>query len=336
MLVELKKYENLGTPKYFFELFNSIKDSESVWTKRDIDKLFHNRSIDGRTIFDGCYNLACKINVLIANEDGHISLNPKFCDYLHSDKLMCDKFIEYLIMAVKEDYVFFEIFSSKNISYDIIYHTIQINNSAFLFKHVNFKQLLLDFNLLLIHPTPELKKFIINSRYKKLFDKVILPEIKKRKIGIEELRLELEQRQIHGEEAEKFVLMYERNRLNAKEGIDWVAEYSPSEGYDISSYNTIESTLNDRFIEVKSFSGEPYFFWSRNEIDTARIKGENYYLYLIDRSKMELENYHPLIINNPFHYVLKDDKWRKTIEKYRIDLSDKTFLGVNPSVFTAE
>ena len=66
--------------------------------------------------------------------------------------------------------------------------------------------------------------FIINSRYKKLFDKIILPEIKKRKIGIEELRKSLEQNNIYGEEAELFVLKYERDRLNNKVGIDWVAE----------------------------------------------------------------------------------------------------------------
>ena len=74
-----------------------------------------------------------------------------------------------------------EYFSSKNLSHDIIYKSLQLNNSAFEFKYSNFKQLLLDFNLILEHPTPEFKSYIINQRYKKLFDKSVLPEIKQKK-----------------------------------------------------------------------------------------------------------------------------------------------------------
>jgi hypothetical protein len=322
MLHELRSFENLGTPTYFFELLNSIsKGSGSIWTQTDVEMLFHNRSIDGRTIFDGCFTLACKINVLIVNENEQVSINPKFCDYLHSDKQMCDRFIENLILSLKDDAVFLDIFSSKNMSYDIIYHSIQINNSAFHFKYFNFKQLLIDFDLLQIHPTPELKKFILNSRYKKLFDKIILPEIRKRKIGIEELKRGLEQQQMHGEEAEIFVLGYEKRRLCDKDGIDWVAEYSTAEGYDISSFENVDSKMNDRFIEVKSYINSPYFFWSRNEMEISRIKSESYYLYLVDRARMNNKDYHPLIINNPFHHILNNEKWVKTVEKYRVELT---------------
>ncbi|MDQ6756770.1 MAG: DUF3883 domain-containing protein, partial [Bacteroidota bacterium] len=169
------------------------------------------------------------------------------------------------------------------------------------------------------HPTPEIKKFIINPRYKKLFDKTILPEIKKLKIGIEEFQMSLAQKQMYGEEAEIYTLEYERKRLDNKEGIDWVAEYSVAEGYDISSYKTKDSLINDCFIEVKSYVGSPYFFWSRNEIDMSRIKGENYFLYLVDRDKIKRPGYQPLIIQNPFKNVLQSDKWEKQIEKYRLN-----------------
>ena len=87
------------------------------------------------------------------------------------------------------------------------------------FKFSTFKQLLLDFGAIKTHPKPELSSFIINSRYKKLFDKTVLPEIKKRKIGIEEFRKSIEQQQIYGEEAEKFVLNFEFNRLNQNKTI---------------------------------------------------------------------------------------------------------------------
>lgn len=319
MLTDLRSYDNLGTPQYFFELFNSIKeDVNGNWTKRDVEQLFYNKIINGRSVFDGCLLLAHKIEIIYISDDETITLNNSFRDYLFSEKQMCDKFVEFLFLALKDDSSFQDIFSSKHISYDIIYHSIQINNSAFSFKHSNFKQLLLDFDVIKIHPSEEIKKFIINSRYKKLFDKTVLPVIKKRLIGVEELQRSIEQMQINGEEAERFVLEFETKRLENKEGIDWVAEYSIAEGYDISSFLTIKSSTNDCFIEVKSYKGNPYFFWSRNEIDIARIKGENYFLYLVDRQEMENPDYNPLIIQNPFKNILNNDDWLKQVEKYRI------------------
>jgi len=322
MLKDLRTFDNLGTPQYFFELFNSLnKNNNILWNIKDIEKLFHNRIVSGRSVFDGCILLANKIEIINVLDNGNILLNDTIKRYLFSEKQMCDKFVETLFLILKEDIDFHEIFSSKNISYDIIYHSIQINNSAFGFKYANFKQLLLDFDVIRIHPTPELKKFILNSRYKKLFDKTVLPEIKKRKIGVLELKELLEQQQIFGEEAEKYVLNYEKERLDNKEGIDWVAEYSIAEGYDISSFETINSISNDRFIEVKSYSGNPYFFWSRNEVDISRIKGESYFLYLIDRSQLNKDGYKPLIIQNPFKNILSNIDWDKQVEKYKIELN---------------
>lgn len=321
MLQSLKPFENLGTPKYFFELLNIIKQSDAKWLEKDIETLFYNRMIDGRNIFDGCIDIAVGIGVLKKTINSNIDIEPLFSSFLNSEKQMCDKFIEFLFLSLKNDDDFHNIFSSKNISYDVIYKSIQIDNSAFTFKFSNFKQLLIDFDVIKIHPTKEIKKFIFNSRYNKLFEKSILPEIRKRKIGIDELKNEIEQKLIHGEEAEQFVLSYERKRLNNKKGIEWVAQYSVAEGYDILSYNSEESTQNDRFIEVKSYSSKPYFFWSRNEINIARIKGEKYFLYLVNRDEIQNESYEPLMIDNPYLNILKQSEWIIEVEKYRIEFN---------------
>lgn len=320
MLRDFRSFENLGSPQYFFELFTTLKtSSDSVWTVNDVKQLFFNKNINGQRIFDGCLDLAAQIEIVHINEKHIVTLGEKIKDFLFSEKQMSDKFIECLFLALTDDETFYDIFSSQNISYDIIYHSIQISNSAFSFRYSNFKQLLIDFEVLKVHPTKELNKYIINSRYKKLFDKTILPEIKRRKIGIGELKVLLEQKQIHGEEAERFVLNYEENRLNNKDGIDWVAEYSVAEGYDIASFETEKSSMNDRFIEVKSYSGNPYFFWSRNEMTISKIKGDEYYIYLVNRDEMYQENYIPLIIKNPSTNVLENDIWSKQVESYRIE-----------------
>ena len=321
MLKDLKSFDNLGTPRYFFELFTALNgESDTVWKTQDIEQMFFNKVYDGRTIHDGCVALATKIELLVISDDDTITLNKNFSGFLNSEKQMANKFVEHLFLTLKEDESFLGIFSSQFISYDVIYGSLQISNSAFSFKYSNFKQLLIDFEVIKIHPTPEIKKYIINSRFKKLFDKTILVEIKKRKIGIDELRNSLEQQQIYGEEADRFVLDYEKTRLNDKKGIAWVAEYSIAEGYDISSFENIDSEINDRFIEVKSYSGQPYFFWSRNEMNVARIKKLSYYLYLIDRKRINSPDYAPMIIKNPYKTVLKnEDEWEQRIEKIRFE-----------------
>lgn len=322
MLEELRSYGNFGTPNFFFELLKTLKvNLGSNYTKTDIVNLFYNRVIDGRSIFDGCLELAIKTEVLIIEEE-YVTVNIGVVDSLNSINQMIDKFVEYLFKALKGDDEFHKIFCSDYLSHDIIYKSLLINNKAFGLKYANFKQLLLDFGAIKTHPTTELSGFIINNRYKKFFDKAVLPEIKKRKIGIEEFRKSMEQQQIYGEEAEKYVLNFEFLRLNQQKEIDWVAEYIVNEGYDIASYNHESDELPNRFIEVKSYDGGmPYFFWSRNEYSVAKRKKAEYWLYLINRSQITNTNYLPIMINNPFESILNDDlNWDKQIEKYKIEL----------------
>ena len=324
MLKELSKYENLGTPNYHFELLRTLRDGrEENWNIGNIGELFHNRIIDGRTLFDGCLPLLDHIGIINIDADEKVFADESFLEYLVSENLMIDRLVEKLLSVLNDDQTFHDIFCSEFISRDIIYHSIQIDNSAFPLKFSSFKQLLIDFNVLQEHPTKEFNKYIINGRYKKLFDKLVLPEIKKRKVGIEELQKSLEQKQIYGEEAEKFVLSFEHKRLNGNKIIDWVAEYSANDGYDIASYEDETSTEHDRFIEVKSFSEKPYFFWSRNEMEIARIKKLRYYIYLVNRDNMSDPDYTPIMIRDPFSNIYKNESdWDQTIEKIRFEIKE--------------
>lgn len=319
MLKDLRKFDNLGTPNFFFELLTTIKDSKhQKWSIDDVNQLFFNRVIDSRSAFEGCIFLAFRINLIIEVND-HIEIDHKFDSCLKNKSQMNDKFVERLFLNLKSISEIYEIFSSENFSQDIVYQSLQLKNSAFGFKYANLKQLLIDFNVLIVHPTNEINSLIINSRYKKIFDKVILPEIRKRKIGIEEFRKSIEQQQIYGEEAEKFVLKYEHNRLGGVKEIQWVAEYTVNAGYDIASFDNENDEKPNRFIEVKSFDGEkPYFFWSRNEMEVAKRKLNEYWLYLIDRKEIEKKDYKPLCIQNPSVNVLENTEWDKTIDKYKI------------------
>ncbi len=150
-------------------------------------------------------------------------------------------------------------------------------------------------------------------------DPIFLPEIKKRKIGIEELQKQLYWKRLQGEKAEIFILEFEKLRLNSEKKPEWVSPYWVNAGYDIASYEDTASKEINRFIEVKSFSGTPTFYWSRNEMDVAKLKREKYFLYLVDMNKIDEDGYNPIIIQNPYDTVLKNDRnWSKLVDKYFI------------------
>ena len=320
MLNDLRQYHNLGTPNYFFQLLKSVNDSEeNSWSLNDLNSLFFNMIIDGNHIFDGCIDLAVRIEILKIENDLY-RVNEQFSDSLNSVNQMKDRFIRFLFVSLKDDDSFHKIFQSQHLSYDIIYKSFQINNSAFGFKFKNFRQLLIDFEAITIHPTIEFNSYILNSRFKKLFDKTILPEIKKRKIGIDEFKKKIEKQQIYGEEAEKYVLEFEKKRLGNKH-IDWVAEYIVNEGYDIASYNEKDDSEYNRFIEVKSYDGNnPYFFWSRNEFNVAKRKSDTYWIYLVNRTEMNNIDYEPIMKQNPIENIMNNEDWNKQIEKYKIEM----------------
>ncbi len=323
MLKELKRYENLGTPSYFFYLLNTLNENPTAeWKLDDVNRLFYNKIIDGRAIFDGCIELGIKIKLLFIQDD-YLFVDKKIAESLKSEMQLKDRFIELLFKSLIDDDDFHQIFNSNHLSYDVIYKSFQISINAFGFRFSNFRQLLVDFDVIEYHPTPEIKNFIINSRYRKLFDKAILPEIKKRKIGIEELKRTMEEQQIHGEEAEKFVLAFEKKRLNEKDFIEWVAEYVTNEGYDIASYDSEIDSEHNRFIEVKSYAGgRPYFYWSRNESLVAKRRRENYWLYLVNRDEIGNDDYVPLMLQDPYESVLKNNKWIVEVEKYKLERSE--------------
>ena len=141
-----------------------------------------------------------------------------------------------------------------------------------------------------------------------------------KKISPEEFEKEQEQKRINGIEAEKFVLAFENKRLGEKH-IDWVAQYIVNEGYDIASYNKLDDLDYNRFIEVKSYEGKiPYFYWSRNEVDVAKRKSEKYWIYLVNRAKMNNKDYEPIMKQNPIMSVLNNENWDKQVENYKIKL----------------
>lgn len=112
-------------------------------------------------------------------------------------------------------------------------------------------------------------------------------------------------------EVERYALEYERKRLDGHTLADSIELYGQKVnglGYDIKSFENVDSLIHDRFIEVKSFAN-PYFYWSLHEQSVAKDLGSQYYLYFIDYRKMSDEHYSPIIIKDPISYFSISANW---------------------------
>ena len=107
-----------------------------------------------------------------------------------------------------------------------------------------------------------------------------------------------------------------------RNSIEHTAKINVGAGYDIKSYDFL---LNDKkqinkFIEVKAVSDvELKFYWSKNEINTAKLFRNKYYLYLLPVIKSGKFDFSKLkMIQNPYNKVFKNKGWNKIVEEYLI------------------
>lgn len=136
---------------------------------------------------------------------------------------------------------------------------------------------------------------------------------------------ELQQRnKATGDRGEDFVLALERERLAGHPllaQVKVVGRYDVGLGYDIASFESISSRKIDRYIEVKTYNGNPHFFLSQSEYAAAEKFRFNYYLYLVDETRINTPDYHPDIIRNPVE-TLNTDSWQQRQQQREYTLVD--------------
>ena len=143
---------------------------------------------------------------------------------------------------------------------------------------------------------------------------------RKKNITLEQLLKEQQEQSQRGLEGEEFVLSLEHSRLPSKiKRIKRISDFDVAAGYDIVSFESEENEQYNRFIEVKTYLGSKRFFWSENEIDTAKIKGDNYILCLVDYKKIKTPGYVPEFIKNPYNTIFNDSSWLINAATYRIE-----------------
>ena len=260
-----------------------------------------------------------------------IQINNNFASLNRSIEFVKDghisnQFFLLLFGQLLKDNVLSAFLNQFNVSYDDKEELIVINNDLIDFKFSQFRNILINLNFFI--PDKLVKnQFIVNKDYKKLFLGIIIPLIESsshRKMTLEKLKKQQDIQGQIGKDMEEFILGYEKNRLKGHINVDNIRIISTDNinaGYDIQSYQDIHSIIINRFIEVKSFSDNEGFYWSKNEIDISKIKEDQYYLYLVDRDKIGKKGYEPIVIQNPYRNILLNEKeWDKRVEKYYFQL----------------
>ncbi len=222
MLRELSRYDNLGTPGFFWEILQRLRENDTRWTPDDLAAYFSNRIVDGEVVFDGCLPMAKAIGIIRTDERSVLAIDSAFLDFLASESYMRAKTLERTLVAFVNDDEFLAIFSPAHLSYDIVYSLIQLDRSAFGFRYANLRKFLTSFGFINPHPDNNIPKLIVNPKHRRLFDMRLLAEVKRRKIGIDKLESALEQKRIAGANAEEFVVAFERRSdgLTSKARID--------------------------------------------------------------------------------------------------------------------
>ena len=166
-------------------------------------------------------------------------------------------------------------------------------------KYVMWLDLLYEIEFLILNRSTdyvEINLEISNTNlFKKLMNRNKLIKNKQRKpISLahqeESRKNEEERNKKTGEVAEELVVKYEKRRLELEKFYDesskvkQISEDDSSAGYDIESFfgKADNLSISDKLIEVKGTVGNKFrFFWSKNEIKTAKKLGKNYWIYFV-------------------------------------------------------
>lgn len=296
---ELRRYSSIGNKRGILLLCNKIltKSKVSLGSVRTSCSF-----VNGCEINFNCGVLAFEAMNLISIYETDCFIAEPFFSSLSTDKAitkLCEIAFTFLI---EEKLVNIELLK-YNDQVDLFY----IPKRAFSLQSSVFRNLLISLNAI----TAVDGEFRIAKNYDKFFAKMIKRAT--RKLSLEQLQKKFIAEQEMGEEGELYVLHFEKSRkpfsLEDKERIRQISHIDVSAGYDIISFHD-EVTLKRRYIEVKTYRGTPHFYWSANEIDSAKIRGMDYFLYLVNADKIFEQDYAPEIIQNPYSSIVNSNDWK--------------------------
>lgn len=337
MLEELLKYNNFGSrEELYFLLFNALPKSNNQ-SLSDFKRYCSSNSFSISKSLDGIIKFVEYVGYISTNKE-KITLSDTYLTELNNVKndhnAIDAKVIQSLVDSLQKEEVIFKIFQPDNIKLKINSNQFYIKNNLIPYKYIPIRNLFLAIGFFEYENDFTNNHLLINKKFNMLFKNSIINKLQekarsneKRKLSMDELKLNLNKQEEFGKESELKALEFERHRLKGHLFIDKIirlAEDEVNAGYDILSFDNNESIINDRFIEVKSFNKELSFYWSKNEIEVSKELGEKYFLYLVDRDKMNDTGYSPIIFQNPHKRIFENELWIKNPENWKVFLNEKS------------
>ena len=201
--------------------------------------------------------------------------------------------------------------------YDSVQCCYAFKNELFPLSLSGVRNVLISQGFLIPLRDTQMTRFYISPTYETLIAKHC--KARRKELSLEQLKKQLEINELAGEKAEVFAFEHEKKRLGQPLGekVRRISEIDVAAGYDIVSFDSNQSLEPDRFIEVKAVSNAG-FYWSRNEYEIAKLKGDTYYLYLVDLNRIDEQDYSPQMIQNPAVNVMDTDEWFVESQSYYV------------------
>lgn len=310
MRVELKRCNYIGDLPSMYSIALLAMTGQETDTKSISSMIALNSRINAKA--NACLALYAELGLIL--EDG---LKIKSTDLGKDIIRLSEKEFENRISELTLSYLIEnQLIANEAIVYDTNQHICRIKKSGFPLSTAVFRNLLIEIGAL---KETEPGIYDLHPDLETLFE----TEIKRNKptLSLEQL-MEIHKRQERqGRLAEEFVVAFEMKRLlwsNNADMVKQISDFDTGAGYDIVSFNTPESAQHDRFIEVKSYASGESFFWSSNEMKTAKEYKDRYYLYLVDMEQFQQIGYEPTIVQNPAAVIFQSDDWILETESVKV------------------
>lgn len=312
-------------------MLEELKNLKITLTKESIEFFLRNvigtnqNTIDGIIVLcshaPGNFQLAVDDLILycgtfgwICYSDNKYSLSNQLLPCINNNIALTKKLLDDTVKILFEA----KVLNIEMFVYESSSNRIRFKNELLKLGYSPVRNVLISQGLFEIERLPQKTVFYLNPDYIGFIETIIKKQ--KRIFTLEQLKKKIEENEIAGDTAENYVLSYEQNRLpeSFREKIKIISNIDVSAGYDVISFNSESSTEIDRFIEVKAVSKNNSFYWSENEYETAKLLGTQYFLYLVDLSKIKISGYIPLIISNPAINIMHSNEWLVEVQTYHI------------------
>jgi len=331
MLEELLKHEKLGNKNELsFFLLNALTLAKNQKTSDLRAYCISNHYTIGQSI-SGILKLL-EFMKLISISDDDILVDDEFFTSIRktSDDFNQNSFARTFLAALRNEGVIETLFPPDAIKLDSIENVFYIRENFIPLRYIGVRNLLISLGFFEHNSLLGSNILTVNRFHTDFFQNEIVRTIKdanqhRRRKTLQSLKEQQAHQELLGKDAELFVLGFEKRRLSNHPlfgSIQRISDEYVNAGYDIESFNDINSLFIDRFIEVKSYSESVSFYWSQNEIEAAKDLAENYFLYLVDRTRMLETGYTPKVFQNPYQSVFENDLWEKVSQSWKFTLKE--------------